>query len=388
MSEADLYMQDSNDSFDLPRWQTHTDHLSSSGQAAHSAQANYMYPGPPPPPQHSLSSPQRVQQVNQSHTGPSRQPRISQLMGQEQAMGPPPNQFTSGNTQAQLARSASLGGSTATSLASRVGTRRPNQPEDVEAYSPDNQAIPGPRQQPQMSQGGYYNPNVGYQSPSMTGTVAANTGAASTPDSYPDMYYNGSAAQPTKRLLDTSRGAVRSPHHTPGPANLMDHYTQQQAQYSPTAATYSYGPGPPIDQRSQSVAYQAHGRSNSQIKKEPSTPPLSNPYAPHQVSKPSGGYPMDVSTTPSITQTQALLNPHTPSLKHSISNPPTPMSYMHPGSHYYPQDQAMLVDAPPKRRAAGFRRVRTSHDLQPRMDISSSNRRMTSDGVYLSVSFL
>ncbi|KAH6914368.1 hypothetical protein BKA70DRAFT_664169 [Coprinopsis sp. MPI-PUGE-AT-0042] len=201
MSETDLYMQDSNDSFDLPRWQTHTDHLSSSGQAAHSAQANYMYPGPPPPPQHSLSSPQRVQQVTQSHTGPSRQPRISQLMGEEQTMGPPPNQYTSGNSQAQLSRSASLGGTTATNLASRVGTRRPNQPDDVEAYSTDNQAIPGPRQQPQISQGGYYNPNVGYQSPSMTGSVAANTGAASTPDSYPDMYYNGSTAQPFQESL-------------------------------------------------------------------------------------------------------------------------------------------------------------------------------------------
>lgn len=279
-------------------------------------------------------------------------------------MAPPSNQYTSGNPQAQLARSASLGGSTAPNLASRVGARRQNQPDDIEAYATDNQTVHGPRQQPQMSQGGYYNPNVGYQSPSMTGSAAANTGPASATDSYPDMYYNGSTAQPPKRMADASRGTVRSPHHTPGSTNLMDHYSQQQAQYSPTTATYSYGPGPPLDQRSQSVAYQTHGRSNSQVKKEPSTPPLTNPYVPQQA--------------------QGLLNPHTPSMKHSISNPSTPMSYMHPGSHYYPQDQAMLVDAPPKRRAPGFRRVRTSHDLQPRLDISNSNRRVTSDGVFLS----
>ena len=235
-------MKDSNDSFDLPRWQTHTDHLSSSGQAAHNAQANYMYPGPPPPPQHSMSSPQRVQTVHQTHTGPSRQPRISQLMGEEQTMGPPPNQYTSGGSQAQLARSASLGGSNAPNLASRVGQRRHNQQDDLEAYATDNQGLHGPRQQPQMSQGSYYNPNVGYQSPSMTGSAAANTGPASSTDPYSDMYYNGSAAQPPKRVPDTSRGAVRSPHHTPGSGNLMDHYSQQQAQYSPTTASYSYGP--------------------------------------------------------------------------------------------------------------------------------------------------
>lgn len=49
----------------------------------------------------------------------------------------------------------------------------------------------------------------------------------------------------------------------------------------------------------------------------------------------------------------------------------------------------MVVDvSPPKRRALGFRRVRTVHDLQPRLDVSPAGRRMSSDGVYLSVSDL
>ncbi|KAJ7187983.1 kinase-like domain-containing protein [Mycena filopes] len=45
----------------------------------------------------------------------------------------------------------------------------------------------------------------------------------------------------------------------------------------------------------------------------------------------------------------------------------------------------MAVDPPPqKRRASGFRRVRTAHDLQPRLDGPISGRRMGADGVYLS----
>ncbi|KAJ7268738.1 kinase-like domain-containing protein [Mycena haematopus] len=45
----------------------------------------------------------------------------------------------------------------------------------------------------------------------------------------------------------------------------------------------------------------------------------------------------------------------------------------------------MAVDPPPqKRRASGFRRVRTAHDLQPRLDAPVGNRRMGADGVYLS----
>ena len=45
----------------------------------------------------------------------------------------------------------------------------------------------------------------------------------------------------------------------------------------------------------------------------------------------------------------------------------------------------MAVDPPPKRRAPGFRRVRTVHDLQPRLDVSPLGRRMGADGVYLAV---
>ncbi|KAF7321697.1 Protein kinase [Mycena kentingensis (nom. inval.)] len=72
------------------------------------------------------------------------------------------------------------------------------------------------------------------------------------------------------------------------------------------------------------------------------------------------------------------------------SNPSTPLSYLHstqaqtPAAYYSPDSQ-MAVDPPPqKRRASGFRRVRTAHDLQPRLDVPIGGRRMSADGAYLS----
>ncbi|EFI28220.1 CMGC/DYRK/YAK protein kinase [Coprinopsis cinerea okayama7 len=288
-------MQDSNESsFDLPRWQTHVEPA---------AQATpYLY-GPPPPSQHSMSgsSPQRIQPVHQSHTGSStRQPRISQLLEQEHSLSPPSNQYTPSN-QAPLSRSASLGGTSASNLASRL-VRRHNQPDDLEAYNTDNQGLSGPRQQPQLSQNTFYNPSVGYQSPSMTGNVSSGTTAGSTSDSYSDLYYNGSASQPPKRIQDPNRAAGRSPHRAANPTNstgLIDAYAQQQSQYSPTTATYSYGPGPP-----QSTGYQTHGRSNSQVKQEQATPPIASPYAPQNQSH----QPLRQLTT-NIVETYRICNP-------------------------------------------------------------------------------
>ncbi|KAF7306059.1 Protein kinase [Mycena chlorophos] len=70
------------------------------------------------------------------------------------------------------------------------------------------------------------------------------------------------------------------------------------------------------------------------------------------------------------------------------SAPSTPLSYLHPPqtpSSYYSPDSQMAVDPPPqKRRSSGFRRVRTAHDLQPRLDLPVGGRRMDADGAYLS----
>jgi dual specificity protein kinase YAK1 len=98
---------------------------------------------------------------------------------------------------------------------------------------------------------------------------------------------------------------------------------------------------------------------------------------------------------------QPLLNTQTIGMKTSLSTPSTPLSYgpghtMSPstlasavahGPHYYPHDQSMVVDTPPKRRPVGFRHVRTVHDLLPKIDVPPGGRRMAQDGTYLSVSF-
>ncbi|KAF6763114.1 CMGC/DYRK/YAK protein kinase [Ephemerocybe angulata] len=297
-------MQDPNESFDLPRWQTQVDPISSSSsaQAAHGAQASYLYSGPPPPPPHALtpSSPQRIQPLHQNTTGPSRQPRISQLLEQEHAIAPPSSQFAAG-PQTTLSRSTSLGGANANNIASRI--RRHPQPDDIEAFSADTNTMASSRQTQQVSQNSFYSPSVGYQGQS----ISSNPSTTSPPDSYNDMYYNGSTSHPPKRLQDATvvaNRSGRSPHrgaHTPNSTGLLDPYAQQ-SQYSPTSAAYSYGSAPPLD-RAQSSVYQTHSRTNSQLKAEASTPPIP-PYG----SQNQGHHPLRQITT-NILDTYRICNP-------------------------------------------------------------------------------
>jgi dual specificity protein kinase YAK1 len=173
----------------------------------------------------------------------------------------------------------------------------------------------------------------------------------------------------------------------PNSASLLDTYSQQ-SQYSPTTATYSYAP--PADQRTHPATYPSHSRNHSQVKSESMTPPISSPYTPQTSALGSAGpytpsYAMETSSPRPPSHIQTHLTAHVPARHNSTSNPPTPLSYLHSQSPYY-SEQAMVVDPPPpKRRASGFRRVRTAHDLQPRTDIPTTGRRMGSDGVYLTV---
>lgn len=392
MSEAELaYMADPNESFDLPRWQTHQpihtlDSLSSSAQAAHAAQASYLYPGGPPPPPPPAQ--QRIPPIQQS----PRQSRISQLLDQDQQLSSP--YLSTG--QNQLARSASLGGS-ANSGSSRG--RRHHQPEDLEVagFSHDNQSVPGSRQHSQSGSTSFYPSSVGYQPQSLSSPVAPPT-----VDPYPsDMYYSGSGSQPPKRAQtmvshdpNTSRAAPRSPMrtaHTPTSASLLDPYSPQ-TQYPP-ATTYSYGHQQQSDQRIPPPVYHSHTRTSSQVKSEGMTPPItiSSPYSPQQQQQqqqtpvyPSSSYAMDTSSSPH--PSSQLQGHHVP----VRSSPNTPLSYMQtshsPASQYYSKDEPMDVQLPPqKRRASGFRRVRDARDIQPRLDIPPAGRRMDSTGVYLSV---
>lgn len=400
MSGREQVMPDSNDSFDLPRWSTQLDPLPTSVHT--SSSQPYPYSAPPPGSSLSATSPNRLPSTHHSPTGPSRPPRISQILDQNHQLSVNTSQYlSSGNTQ--LARSASL--SSGPSPNSPSARNRRHQHDDLEgAFGADNQQMTGQRQQPHPhAQNSYYSGPVAYQPQSLTAGATSSTNAppAASADSYPDMYFTSSVAHPPKRTQTThetssvrgGRSPMRGPA-TPNSNSLLDSYSQQ-AQYSPTtSANYPYGP-PQDRSHPPPPAYQSHNRTHSQIKSESMTPPLNSAYNPSSamhVSPYSSPYAMDTGT--SITGTTS---PHTSSQTHlgimqvrqnSTSNPPTPASYPHPpqsSSQYYPQDPSMLVDPPQKRRASGFRRVRTLHDLQPRADVPFAGRRMGSDGTYLSV---
>lgn len=393
-------MGDANQSFDLPRWQTQVDPLPSSAQAAHAAQSSYHISGPPPPPPppppQSVSAASQRLQPHQTTPASSRQPRISQLVDQDQHLPVVNSSYLSSN-HSQLARSASLGGAPSSNLSSKP--RRHHQPDDLEgAFNIENQptqALSGSRPFTQLPHNSFYPPSVGYQQQSLTGTGAAVNSASSSSDSYSDIYYTGSSSQHPKRPdPNSSARAGRSPMRGTNPPNsgsLLDSYSQQ-SQYSPTTATFSYAP--PTDQRSHTATYPSHSRNHSQVKSESMTPPVASPYTPQTSAlSPAGpyspSYAMETSSPRPPSHIQTHLTAHMPARHNSTSNPPTPLSYLHsqsPSLQYYSQEQAMVVDPPPpKRRASGFRRIRTAHDLQPRTDIPTTGRRMGSDGVYLSV---
>jgi len=402
MSESELYMQDSNESYDLPRWQTQVDPLSSSAQAPHATQSPYLYPGPPPPPPQSSS--QRIQPVYQGTVPPTKQPRISQLVEQEQQFGASLSPYSSGG-QSQLSRSTSLGASAGSTFAATRLRRHPQ--DDLEgALNSDNHAIASSRQQQPLPNNYFYSPSVGYPPQSLSGG-----GPNASNEAYTDIYYNGSSSNPPKRLQtgqqesNANRGG-RSPlriPNTPISASPLDY--SQQTQYSPTTtSSYSYG----VDQRPHPPPFQTHNRSHSQVKTENATPPLSTSYPsqPSSNTYPSGNYstPYAMETSSPHPSIQPHLSTKTISMKSSLSTPSTPLSYgagsvtLSPnsslgsavthGPHYYPHDQPMVVDSPPKRRPVGFRHVRTLHDLQPKLDAPPAARRMAQDGTYLSVCFL
>ncbi|KAI5889595.1 uncharacterized protein SCHCODRAFT_01039108, partial [Schizophyllum commune H4-8] len=302
MSEPELayMMTDSNDGFDLPRWQSDIDPLSSSAQAAHAAQASYLYsPGGAQQPQQQLSatSPQRLHASPPSSS--SRQPpRISQIMEQGQPM-----YLGQGLGQGQLSRSASLGAS------AHRAPRRHHQPDDLEgAFHGDGQGMGTQRQQMQGSQNAFYPPAIGYpaQSSLTAPNSAVNTPLA-PPEAYGDMYYAGGNAPP-KSAPDPGAASNSSPYSPAGP--------------------YAYPSQP--DQRQ---GYHSHSRTHSSVnvKREPMTPPVASPYSPQNPTQKSSGvyspagYSME--TTSPAPGMQSALGVHTP-IKQSLSSPTTPLSFM------------------------------------------------------------
>jgi len=376
-------MTDSNESFDLPRWQTHIDPLSSTAQAAHAAQASYYGSSAPPPPpsaHQSGASPVSPLRMNPPPNSAVRQPRISQLLEQDQPANP---SYLSSGPQS-LSRSASLNSAVGGNSSSRA--RRHHQPEDLESpYRMDS------------SGNSYYHTanhsSSAYQTPSLS--TSNSTSPPTAADPYSDMYYARSGnVDSSDRPPQSSRSPMRMAQ-TPTSGNALDPYSHQSpysppgqaANYSSNASSYSPSAGPPYSFGSpeQRPTY-AHSRNHSQqmIKTEAMSPSLASTYSPQGPMPPPAGYSSSYENS-APSHTQQLAAQH--SSRKTASNPPTPLSYLPSPSpsNYYTQDHAMAVDSPPKRRAAGFRRVRGSQDLQPRAEVPNTGRRMSGDGSYLSV---
>ncbi|KAG1715757.1 hypothetical protein ID866_1425 [Astraeus odoratus] len=403
MSEPELaYMTNSNDDFDLPRWQTqaHIEPLSSSAQAAQAAaRASFLYPGaPPPPPPQSLAAANSLRLHTLHHSpGSSRPPRITQITHHlDQDHQPSVSTGTSYLSGAlnQLSRSASLG--TGASIGSATRARRHHQQDDLEgAFNVDGQSSnsrPMAAPQPPSAYSLYPSSTGLHQSHPVnsSSTPSNNTSPATASEPYSEMYYNGSGGNVSKRTqtqLDPASRPGRSPMRA---ANaLLDPY-QQQAQYSPTAtSTYLYGSSSSDSQRGGSSTFQSHSRNHSQPKVETSTPPITTPFSPQSAAQAAyAGYTMESSSPqPPSHQNQPHLSATQVSIK-SSSTPNTPLSFTHPQSpanQFYSQDQAMVLDAPQhRRRASGFRRVRDSRDLRPYVNNQPAGRRVDANGVVLS----
>lgn len=415
MSEPELlaYMS-TNDDFDLPRWNPPQNHdaLSSSAQAAQSAAqaSSYLY-GQGPPPQSGVSS-NRLPTVHQSPTGPSRQPRINQIMEDDPQYSLTPAHYSSpGNT---LSRSVSMGGA-ATSRG-----RRHHMQDDLEgAFNVDS--VSGQRQPthglPQHHSNSLYPSSVTYhQSPALGSSANTSTSGASIADPYQDAYFPSSGSHPPKRSqtthdASTSSRAPRSPHRGANASHgMLDPYSPQQNQYNPPSSAYPYSPATESRTFPPPPTFPTHTRTHSQAKAESMTPPLPTSYRGQLPAKAEPiDHPMANAYSPSAAIPAANYSPSyqmntgspappsqtlqvTRQQRSSISQPPTPLSYhssQGPGpghSPYYGQDhQPMSVEPPPKRRPTGLRRVRDQRDLQPYVNAQPMSRRMDSNGSFLAV---
>ena len=354
MSEPELAYMTGNDDFDLPRWQT--------GQVRPDSNTSHsLYSSNIPPP--SLTA-GRLPQSHQSPTTSTRQPRINQIVEEDNQLAVAPIQYS----PSTLSRS--------TSMNSATSRRR----QDLEeAANPDSQ-----RQFP----GGSKHSNPLYPS---SITYSPQQPGNTTEAPYHDIYYNSSPSHPPRRSQTqqdpaTSNRSGRSPlRHGPlSSQSALDSYSSQQAQYSPSTASggYSY----PEQQQTQPRSYNsgAYQQTHNRVQSNPENP--DSPYSQASTQPP---------LSPSVVGSPAHLAPR--SIRQSSSSvPSSPLSFPHhpaggvqeaPGNnHYYPQEpQPMVVEPAAKRKLTGFRRIRDASDLHPATSRSRTGRRMDGCGNYLSV---
>ena len=352
MSEPELaYMTDD---FDLPRWQT--------GQVRPDSNTSHsLYSPPIPPPSLPVG---RLPQGHQSPTTSTRQPRINQIVEEDNQFGVAQIHFSPGS----LSRSTSMSSAT---------SKRRHDLEEAANLEPQRQFAGGSKHSNSL-----YPSSVPYPSQQSGNTTEAP---------YHDIYYNNPQPQAPRRSQTqhdpaTSSRSGRSPlRHGPlSSQSTLDSYSSQQAQYSPTTAAggYSY----PDQQQTQQRSYNpsAYQQTHNRVQSNPENP--DSPYS-QALNQPS--------LSPGIVGNPAHLAPR--SVRQSSSSvPSSPLSFPHhpiggiqegPGnSHYYPQEpQPMMVEPGVKRKLTGFRRVRDASDLQPVTSRSRTGRRMDGNGNYLSV---
>ena len=354
MSEPELAYMTGNDDFDLPRWQT--GQVRSESNPSHS-----LYSPPVLPP--SLTA-GRLHTGHQSPTTSTRQPRINQIVEEDNQFGVAPIQYPPGS----LSRSTSMNSAT---------SRRRHDLEEAATLDSQRQFTGGSKHSNSL-----YPASVPYPAQPSGNTTEAP---------YHDIYYNTSPSHPPRRSQTqhdpaTSNRSGRSPlRHGPlSSQSALDSYSSQQAQYSPTTASggYSY----PDQQQTQPRSFNpnAYQQTHNRVQSNPEHP--DSPYPP--TSNPP-------SLSPSVVNSPAHLAPRSVR-QNSSSVPSSPLSFSHhpvgamqegPGNnHYYPQEpQPMMVEPAAKRKQTGFRRVRDASELQPITTRPRTGRRMDGNGSYLSV---
>lgn len=132
----------------------------------------------------------------------------------------------------------------------------------------------------------------------------------------------------------------------------------------------------------------SHDRTPARTKNKFVTPPIP-PYSASRDSidpNATSSSPFASRTSNSSSHSQVDPRAWSPSHTHSPPNPPYPLGNQGTNLRYDSGYPATKRSPLPERWTLGFRRVRTVHDLRPHVDDSSMERRMTADGIYLSVS--
>ena len=383
--EVITYMADADDGFDLPRWSnsSHPSHLAAQPTHPNGSQYSLYSQAAPPPPQqlsHHHDHPQLPSIGRQRSSPPSRHPpRLPLIVDSETK----PLVQDQGSSIMQVTRSASM------NTAARA--RRLQQPDDLErAYSSESQAPSGPSGRPHLPNP-FYPSSIAYQQ-----TASPSTADHASPPSDAYLYYGQSSSASRRTQTHDPASPPVNAAQPPQTMSQLDPYVQPQQQSTSVYSNTNYSDYIPSPQQTS-----ADSAYSPLVKSEPVEVDMrASPYTPHQAQQPpmssqsstnlsypsSASYPsMD---TPLSHPKLSVGSPSRPS-SHTSSN--TPFSHSHgqmQHQQYYtsaPPPDRIKVESPPRRRSAGFKRVRDARELRPYVNPTPPGRRLDHEGNYLSV---